>query len=510
MKTLYFECKLLSDVVMTQKSATEGHHRTLDFIPGNNFLGIVAKKLYADTGIDNSVKLDLFHSGKVRFGDAHPALGEWRTLRGPASVFYPKLSKLSSEAYVYYRIPDLQGEEIRKKQLKQCRNGFFAMTENEFLPADIEVNYAIKSAYDKEKRRSENEKMYGYQSLGKGRCFYFQVEIADENLADYVVKVLEGRHGVGRSKTAEYGLVDIRSLEQGFRQCESTAEMTVLNGESYVVVYADSRLIFWDETGMPTLQPTAEQLGVRGGCVDWRKSQVRSFQYAPFNSKRRQYDADRYGIEKGSVFVVRADSFVMPEDHTVGGYKNEGFGKVIYNPTFLHTDEQGRCLLSFKDKATDVETQREGYVGVVTGIMSEEKDEEGRDLLKFLRSRRDRRIFTAGIYTEVEKFVGKYRKLYGDDFASQWGTIRKEALKIAMDNSIKDNKVEVLEKYLFGEEGYLLKGVASREWNMKGRLEAFRDFVREQKQKACPGKEGEKRVLEIVINLAAQMAKKRI
>jgi hypothetical protein len=33
---------LLSDIIINQKAATEGPNKTLDFIPGSNFLGIVA------------------------------------------------------------------------------------------------------------------------------------------------------------------------------------------------------------------------------------------------------------------------------------------------------------------------------------------------------------------------------------------------------------------------------------------------------------------------------------
>ena len=43
MKTLYFKCTLLTDVIITQSAATDGHQSTLDYIPGSNFLGICAK-----------------------------------------------------------------------------------------------------------------------------------------------------------------------------------------------------------------------------------------------------------------------------------------------------------------------------------------------------------------------------------------------------------------------------------------------------------------------------------
>ena len=87
MKTKTFKCKLLSDMVLNLQSATEGRQQTLDFIPGNCFLGIVAKE-YEGKFKDNAFLI--FHSGKVRFGDAHPM----------------KDGK-STRHYIYYRKPNV-------------------------------------------------------------------------------------------------------------------------------------------------------------------------------------------------------------------------------------------------------------------------------------------------------------------------------------------------------------------------------------------------------------------
>ena len=38
-----FKCTLLSDLVLNETSSSEGKQRCLDFIPGNNFLGILNK-----------------------------------------------------------------------------------------------------------------------------------------------------------------------------------------------------------------------------------------------------------------------------------------------------------------------------------------------------------------------------------------------------------------------------------------------------------------------------------
>lgn len=97
MKTLQFKCKLLSDVILNQRAATEGNQESLTFIPGNCFLGIVAKDYM---NFQPQEQAEIFHSGHVRFGDAHPASkdAKTRSLHIPASLFYPKLKSLSEEA----------------------------------------------------------------------------------------------------------------------------------------------------------------------------------------------------------------------------------------------------------------------------------------------------------------------------------------------------------------------------------------------------------------------------
>jgi len=130
-----FKCTLLSDVVLNETSSSEGKQRSLDFIPGNNFLGIVASALYGQMTDQESE--EVFHSGKVRFGDAHPSLEGFRGLKVAASMSYPKLGKASEECYVYHHIE--QFDELKEKQLKQCRNGFYSFDIKNQVGTEIKI-----------------------------------------------------------------------------------------------------------------------------------------------------------------------------------------------------------------------------------------------------------------------------------------------------------------------------------------------------------------------------------
>ena len=160
MKVLKFKCTLLSDVILNRKSATTGPNETLDFIPGSNFLGIAAGALYSK--ISAKEALTLFHSGKVRFGDANPSINDFRGLKVPAEMFYPKLSRPDVELYIRCRATD---SKIHSKQLKQCRNGFYDFSEEKAKIIWTETDFAVKSAYDRNVRRSKDEQMIYYDNV---------------------------------------------------------------------------------------------------------------------------------------------------------------------------------------------------------------------------------------------------------------------------------------------------------------------------------------------------------
>lgn len=470
-KTLKFKCTLESDLILSQTSSSEGNQKTLDFIPGNNFLGIVAGEIYKE-GSPGS--LELFHSGKVRFGDAHPSVDGIRGLKVPASMYYPKLASASEECYIHHLI-NHNSADIKAKQLKQCREGFYSFGETTGKPIDVLKGFTLKSSYDGETRRSKDGQMFGYESLSKGLVMYFEVEseLSDEQ-NEKIVRSLCGKKHIGHSRSAEFGLVSIEPKD--FKDICSTRPE---GKPDYITVYADGRLLFFDDSGEFTCQPTAKDLGVEGGEVDWSKSQIRTFQYAPWNGKRHTYEADRCGIEKGSVFVIKLKDATCPEkSQYVGSYKNEGFGKVIYNPVFLtgNPEEQGRALFTLEKKKQE-------------DISLSNTPNPQTPLINFLANKKNTVESNQTVYRVVQKEVGYLEQFFKKGkFASQWGSIRS----LAMITSDSQQLIKAI-------DAFLDHGVAKDKWeeqNRKGRLDAFMlQHVNEDLQ-------------SIMINLASEMAKK--
>ncbi len=499
MKELHFEVTLKTDIILNQKAASEGPNETLDFIPGNNFLGIVAGALYAK--VSPAEAMDLFHNGMVRFGDAHLASASGaRSLKVPAAMYYPKKSSPDQEAYIFHCTPDAIR---REKQLKQCRNGFYDFTSNDqvAIPCDIRTNFAIKSAHDRDHRTSKDEKMFGYESLQAGAKLLFTVEADKENLCDKIIQALTDEKTakrVGRSRTAQYGLVEIKYLENG-----PYPEAFSQSGTGTVTVYADSRLIFIDEeTGLPTFQPNVEQLGLASGTISWEKSQIRTFQYTPWNFKRQCFDADRCGIEKGSIIVVENVIDCPNESQYIGSFRNEGFGKVIYNPGFLTVSgDDGKTAWTLQS------CKKEERTVPSNEILSPRQTDS--PLLANLKRQHNETIEDLAIFEMVNGWVAKHESLFkGKAFASQWGTIRSIATRRLMKGGATEG-YDTLYAELFHKEenkercGYLMHGVAEQSWEERGRRKAFQSFVENQL-----GNLSEEKICQAVINLAAEMAKK--
>lgn len=470
-KTLKFKCTLESDLVLSQTSSSEGNQKTLDFIPGNNFLGIVAGKIYKEGSPES---LEIFHSGKVRFGDAHPSVEGIRGLKVPASMYYPKLTSASEECYIHH-LTEHNSIDIKSKQLKQCREGFYAFGDTTGKHVAIEKNFTIKSAHDSDTHCSKDGQMFGYESLSEGLVMYFEVESElSDAINEKIIASLCGKKHIGHSRSAEFGLVTIE--QEDYKDiCSTNLDVK----SDYITVYADGRLIFLDVNGESTYQPTAKDLGIDGCEVDWTKSQIRTFQYAPWNGKRHTYEADRCGIEKGSVFVVKLKGATYPEkSQYVGAYQNEGFGKVIYNPVFLagKPGEHGKALFTLEEVKQDVKPA----VNV---------SKPNSALIDFLTSKKRIADSNQSVYRIVQKEVDNLEQIFKKGkFASQWGSIRS----LAMITSDSQDLIKAI-------DAFLDHGVAKDKWgeqNRKGRLDEFMlQHVNEDLQ-------------SIMINLASEMAKK--
>ncbi|MFA8436807.1 MAG: hypothetical protein ACEPOZ_20055 [Marinifilaceae bacterium] len=535
MKTKYFKCSLLSDVVLNAETSTEGSPRCLDYIPGANFLGMVAGQLYEKDGIDSH---SVFHSGKVRFCDARISRENVQALKVPASWYFPKGFELEEKetikdekdalikevngdvkkfnvTRVHHRIQDREKLTDQGIQLKQARSGYF-LPDGELLR--VERNYQQKSAYDSVKRRSKDEKMFGYQSIPQGSEFVFRVEfdIDEQDTIDAIEKALVGTKRLGRSRTAQYGLVKIKKIDKS----EPKKEEVTPGKNQELIVYAESDLCFFNEFGEATLQPTPSDFGLSSGEIKWDATQIRHRSYAPWNGKRRTREADRVVIEKGSVFVILNAKPESGKDlpSCVGAYRAEGLGQVIYNPSFLEADKEGRLNLNLynrsekKENPNSVEKDNHNNKASLHPLYTIKKDEDSDSAIsEFLVSRKTKADNRTLVDDAIKAFVEAKKEIFTQSTtASQWGGIRSRAAVATSKEKLKDILLKgVNSKNKKEQTGYLVHGKS--QWN-KLELEEMDKIFQKNYTFPLPDGNNKKQLPEelfpaFVERLAAQMQK---
>lgn len=506
MKRLNFKCTLLTDVVISAHTATEGEHQSLNFIPGSNFLGILASEIYKSNPGDC---YSLFHSGKVRFGDAHIVYNDKRSFQVPFSWYYPKGGSLTeNKNYMLNFMSNKNFKDLISKgiQLKQARDGYF--TEEGIYLSTAKL-YSQKSAHDSDKRRSAEGEMFGYEALQKGSIWQFCVDVDDDLITENKnilkeLKALVGKKRLGRSKTAEFGTVEIVLIPDNnegiqikkIKPKQVQLEKKIVQNEevtymktpfNLVFLYAESRLAFRDEeTGHPTFTPTPEQLELpKEANILWDRSQIRTGVYAPWNWKRDCRDEDRVYIEKGSVIVVDFGKMELFTDEIiikgVGLYKTEGFGKLRINPGFLDFySETGKSTLQLEKKDPD---ELLDYICVIKEIPQDAL------LLKWFEQPNDLIILEM-----VDNFIKSHANKYDKVTGSQWGNIRSYA------DGAADK--EGLFKVLFEsprddfQGGFLTHGTELKQW--EDGKELLEETIKATDDKLC---------LPFVLKLAARMQK---
>lgn len=458
MKRITFSCEFKSDVILNAQTATEGNRETLEYVAGSNFLGILANLLYPSSLPYSEQTYELFHSGKVRFKDAHITLRDIdspeRSLKIPLAWHLDKGRKLTdNDNYVIYEISSENfSRQIQQGiQLKQVRAGYFLPSCGKLIK--IQKDFQLKSKYDRCKRTSEEGKMFGYSSLRKGTQWLFSIDFDDPVLSSLLTKIV-GNRFLGRSKSAQYGwiAIDVQKEEEIF---------PVIREAGRTVLYAESDLCFIDQYGQPTFRPSVLQLGLPASSVIlWEASQIRYKTYAPWNGKRKTREADRMCIEKGSVFVVDVPESFSDENilKGVGCYRNEGLGSLLINPFFLRAEkETGKLLYVLSDEVTD-------NTLAVNDLSDKEEDNK---LLGWLGNVEDKNASDQKLLNVALCFVTKYRELYEDISNSQWGTIRK----LAMNSGSKEKLIELLFEVDRNGKGmgYLEHGITYKIWHEKQR-----------------------------------------
>jgi hypothetical protein len=344
MRQLNLKLTLREDLVATDGAATEGGHAGLDYLPGLLLLGAAAARLYADPDLSRADAYRLFHSGEVRFGDALPLVDDhpgwpmplcWHEAKGEPAEADGQLVPGKVRNLQFGRFPDAG---VQPKQLRA-----------DHVRADgrrlkVERSLRMKTAIDPRTGRVAEAQLFGYESIHAGWVFAARIQ-ATGTLPNKLWKRLtealtqDGELLLGRSRSAEYGRVQVESLTDG---C-SLEPMTDPQTSRQLTLWCLSDLALLDDWGQETLTPEPKALGLSRGAIDWDRTFLRFRRYAVWNAYRNGFDLERQVIQRGSVIALTLADSEAPwtaDERAglaagVGLYREAGLGWLVPDPLLL-------------------------------------------------------------------------------------------------------------------------------------------------------------------------------
>lgn len=334
-----FEVTLKDNVIISQSSATTGQHQSLDYIPGSVFLGIAAAQLYKDLEKDQ-LAWEVFHSGRVRFGNATLVAAAERTIPIPMAFHTRKgaswkeevngLNYLKAgEVFSFLASSDAIRAELNTDQPVQIRSGYLNQSGAIVSP---QMHFEMKTAVNEFTNVAAENQLFGYQSLKAGQTFRFVLESDNDEqpLFDRLVAVFDGQIRVGRSRSAQFG----RAL---CTRVDSSVASDKTEATHQVSLLCCSDLALVDLHGNATYLPQAADVGLP---PDWQfdlaNSFIRTRHYSPYNGKRRAYDLERQVISKGSVLTFTGgEAISISQEFYAGLYREQGLGALQRMPAWM-------------------------------------------------------------------------------------------------------------------------------------------------------------------------------
>lgn len=347
MRSLRVQIELLSDAAFPETSATLGSPRSLDFIPGSALLGALAAHGGHSRARAAHLAWDLFHSGRVRYGNGLP-LDEAGRPAAPVPVsFHVAKGEDAFEEEGYFLSGAVRNHARGGRDpgiaYTQIREGFVGTGLQVVRPPHLG---SMRTAVG-EGGRARKGLLFYIDALAEGTVFESRIDL-DDGL-DSAAAFIEQAFGdavirLGRSRSAELGRARVR-LVDGESHANDLLDHGTPRGET-VLLFAQSDVALRSpETLAPTQIPTPFALGLP---LSYRwlpdRSYLRVRTWSPYNGKRQRFDLERQVIAAGSVLAfasdgppddVEVDRLRRILDQGVGDYRQDGLGRLVLDPPLL-------------------------------------------------------------------------------------------------------------------------------------------------------------------------------
>lgn len=300
---------LIDPVITSHGAATTQQNLALPYIPGAFLLGAASRNYSQATD-----PFQMFHSGAVRFGDALP-YDESDGLGFPVPLSL-------------HREKDRADGPILNLSLERPKDGAMKrLSGHTMAPDGTQITVAtlgsLKTAIDWGNGRARDGQLFHLEALAAGQRFWATIEADNEqDLSELKEQLLtSGRNRLGRSRSAEFGRVELEWVDAPAAPAIATA--------------GDAKLI-WAISDLaldPDMRDLAAALGIEGQ-IKQDSCFYRLRDVWPFNGHWQTRGIVRTVVERGSVIAVE-NCTLKPGVHVVGQHREIGCGRVIVEPKLL-------------------------------------------------------------------------------------------------------------------------------------------------------------------------------
>lgn len=459
--------KLKSPVLMTDVPGDQNMVESKLYLTGSSLMGIFADKyIKKHNGIADDFFYNSFLRGGLTFTDAFKLIDDKKKGLVPAYILPLSVQKKkhdeSGDCIEYFLADDESEEKKDKDGMKnkfQSVGGFGSINDGFIKTVEVKSGISFHGAINNGK--SDND-IFNYEWIAPFQTFIsyalgsedylktflrFLKESAD-TAYDYDGEIFLNAY-IGRSRTAEYGKIDmiISDIEDISFKSNNDEEL-----DDLCIMTLLSDAIIYNEYGFSTadVNDLAKCLGT---SVKIKKSAIRKKTVENFIGKWSARKPMENVITAGSSFLIErsslSENYKDFEIYGIGERTNEGFGRVAFN---LNVKRQLK-----KEEATEPNLS---YLNKIPPLTNISKKIIERRIIVFIKDQlaieaikkaneADSRIITGSLSSKLKNFTKAIKKIKDfEHFQKNINALRKVAKDKLSEASIENiSMLDFLNKF---------------------------------------------------------------
>lgn len=347
MKKLSYRITTLEPLIITSHSDDPNMYETLQYIRGSVIQGLAAQQYLRKYKCADAIFNRMIIKGGCIFANAYPSC---RGLK-----FHPAPFSLVKEKYSEKNVHNLLLTET-DNQTKGISN-LAAIKGNEIAFITFRKEVRLHNEIDDQRRTTREGILFNYQSIPAGIVFHGHIVIQGEDSDIALIRGLftAGEYRIGRSSTAEYGLVRFEWMDETEKNIEflnSSDLLSEVDPNEQIILTLLSDTIVFNQYGYSSV--TLNDLSKYINGAEVIKAVARKERIEGFLNIWKLRKPSESVFAAGSSFLLSRtpENLYELETSGLGERTQEGYGQVI----FTKISESLARLKAAKVEAGNIDT----------------------------------------------------------------------------------------------------------------------------------------------------------